>query len=168
MKQSHALHFVTGAAGVGKSTFGRRLAAEVQAVLLDSDTVTEPVVRAGLTAAALDPEDRDSPVYKQHFRDAVYECLFQAAKANLTHLPVIVIGPFTQELRDAGWPQKIEVRFGVQPIIWFLECPDEIRRVRIERRGNPRDQAKLFDWQNHVATAPPAQPAFDVRRIDTS
>ncbi|MEM9365911.1 MAG: AAA family ATPase [Planctomycetota bacterium] len=164
----HDLHFVTGAAGVGKSTFGRDLARKLQAVVLDSDTVTEPVVRAGLAAAEMDPEDRDSPTYKRFFRDAVYECLFQTASENLTHLPVVIIGPFTRELTDDTWPEKLAMRFGVRPTIWFLECSDAARRERMERRGNPRDRGKLLDWQHHVAAAPPTQPAFQVRRVDTS
>ena len=162
------LQFVTGAAGVGKSTFGKELAAKSHAVLLDSDTVTEPVVRAGLEAAGMDPEDRDSPDYKRLFRDAVYESLFQVAEENLAHLPVVIVGPFTRELSDASWPDQMESRFGVRPTVWFLVCPDAIRLARIKRRGNPRDQGKLIDWQHHMASAPPAQPAFDVRMVDTS
>ncbi|MCC9641074.1 ATP-binding protein [Rhodopirellula sp. JC740] len=164
----HSLHFVTGAAGVGKSTFGRELATRLSAVVLDSDTVTEPVVRAGMQAVGLDPTDRDSPTYKQIFRDAVYECLFQTAMENLPHVSVVIVGPFTRELRDPNWPRHMADRLGVQPTIWLLTCDDEIRRQRIERRGNPRDQAKLVDWAQHVADAPPAEPAFEVERVDTS
>ena len=58
------LHIVTGAAGTGKSTFAKQLASDQAAVLLDSDTVSEPLVRAGLEAAGMDPADRDSPQYK--------------------------------------------------------------------------------------------------------
>ncbi|WP_068138507.1 AAA family ATPase [Roseimaritima ulvae] len=163
----HSLHIVAGAAGVGKSSFGKELAAQSAAVLLDSDTVTEPVVRAGLLAAGLDPTDRDSPEYKRIFRDAVYECLFQTAADNLNHISVVIVGPFTRELGDARWPDQLRKRLGVEPTIWFLTCEDEERRRRIERRGNPRDQAKLLDWPQHVAEAPPAQPAFRVKQIDT-
>ncbi|EMI56578.1 AAA family ATPase [Rhodopirellula sallentina] len=163
-----ALHIVTGAAGVGKSTFGKHLAVELGAVFLDSDTVTEPVVRAGLTAAGLDPTDRDSPEYKRLFRDAVYECLFATAAENLTHTSVVIVGPFTRELRDANWPKHLHNRFGVQPTIWHVTCSDVLRRERIMKRGNPRDRAKLIDWAQHIADAPPAQPAFEVNLVDTS
>ncbi|MEM8913096.1 MAG: AAA family ATPase [Planctomycetota bacterium] len=162
------LHLVTGAAGVGKSTFGRSLARKHKAVLLDSDTVTEPVVRAGLTAAGMAPTDRDSPTYKQHFRDAVYECLFSTAADNLPHASVVIVGPFTRELTDPDWPEHLRERFGIVPTIWNLVCDDVVRRSRIERRGNPRDQSKLVDWPRHVREAPPAEPTFVVRRIDTT
>ncbi len=163
----HSLHIVTGAAGVGKSSFGRQLAAKSAAMLLDSDTVTEPVVRAGLMAAGLEPTDRDSPEYKRIFRDAVYECLFQTAADNLEHISVVIVGPFTRELGNARWPDQLRERFGVEPTIWFLTCDDEERRRRIERRGNPRDQAKLIDWQQHIAESPVASPAFSVKQVDT-
>lgn len=163
----HPLHIVTGAAGVGKSTFGKDLAAKLAGVLLDSDTVTEPVVRAGLVAAGLEPTDRDSAEYKRLFRDAVYECLFQTAADNLDHVSVVIVGPFTRELGNARWPDQLRERLGVEPTIWYLRCDDEVRRQRIERRGNPRDQAKLIDWQQHVRDAPVAKPTCNVKQIET-
>ncbi|MEP0427414.1 AAA family ATPase [Rhodopirellula bahusiensis] len=163
----HPLHIVTGAAGVGKTTFGRELASKLSGVLLDSDTVTEPVVRAGLAAAGLEPTDRDSPEYKRLFRNAVYECLYQTASDNLDHISVVIVGPFTRELGDSSWPKQIFERFGVEPTIWFLTCDDEVRRQRIKSRGNPRDQAKLIDWSRHVSDAPPAKPAFQTRNVET-
>ena len=161
------LHIVTGAAGVGKSTFARKLAVKHSAIMLDSDTVTEPVVRAGMTAAGLDPTDRDSPVYKTLFRDAVYECLFETALENIMHASVVIVGPFTKEMNQPAWPRSLEYRFGVTPTIWYLYCDDDIRYNRILGRGNPRDQLKLADWPRHVASAPVQKPSFSVKRIDT-
>lgn len=162
------LHIVAGAAGVGKTTFGKDLASKLGGVLLDSDTVTEPVVRAGLSAAGLDPADRDSPEYKRLFRDAVYECLFQTADDNLQHIPVVIVGPFTRELENPNWPSQLAERFGVTPTVWYLTCDDEVRRQRIEQRANPRDHAKLVDWTRHVSETPVAKPAFAVRFVDTN
>ena len=141
------LHIVTGAACVGKSTYGRKLASKLSAALLDSDTLSEAVVRAGMKAAGLNPTDRDSSEYKTIFRDAVYECLFQTASENLAHTNVVLVGPFTRELQDDHWPRRIADRLGVAPTVWFLTCADETRRERIEARGNPRDQGKLQAWE---------------------
>ena len=159
------LHIVTGAAGVGKSTWGRSLAAKMTAAFLDSDTLSEAVVRAGMKAAGLDPTDRDSVEYKNIFRDAVYECLFTTAEENLAHTSVVMVGPFTRELQDAAWPQMLTLRFGIEPTIWFLTCDDETRRDRIAARANPRDQLKLENWQQHLAS--PLVPAFSVKRFRT-
>lgn len=161
------LHIVTGAAGTGKSTFAKNLAVDQAAILLDSDTVTEPVVRAGMSAAGHDPLDRDSTTYKTIFRDAVYECLFETALENITHTSVVIVGPFTRELGQLTWPRLLEHRFGLKPEIWFLHCDEEIRRRRIEKRGNPRDDLKLIDWDAHIATAAVAWPVFAVNKIDT-
>ena len=161
------LHIVTGAAGVGKSTYGRSLAADLNAALLDSDTLSEAVVRAGMKAAGLDPTDRDSPEYKTIFRDAVYECLFETAAENLAHTSVVLVGPFTRELQDVRWPGQLKERLGVEPTIWVLTCADEIRRERIAARGNPRDQGKLDAWDDYVAQGSPNMPAFEVKRIET-
>jgi len=159
------LHIVTGAAGVGKSTYGASLASKLNAALLDSDTLSEAVVRAGMKAAGLDPADRDSPEYKTIFRDAVYECLFETAAENLAHTSVVLVGPFTRELQDADWPQRLAERLGVEPTVWFLTCADEVRRERIAARGNPRDRGKLEAWDQYVAIGSP--PAFPVNRIET-
>ena len=70
------LWIICGPAGAGKSTYGKKLADEKGACLLDSDTVTEPVVRAGMVLGGLDPDDRDSQDYRAAFRDPVYDCLF--------------------------------------------------------------------------------------------
>lgn len=163
----NSLHIVTGAAGVGKSTFGMRLASKHSAAFLDSDTLSEPVVRAGLVAAGMSPIDRDSADYKRIFRDAVYECLFETAAENLASVSVVMVGPFTRELSDPGWPRRLRERFLVKPVIWHLHCDEALRHQRIQKRGNPRDRLKLKDWGQHVQEAPAAVPAFDVKSIDT-
>ena len=163
----YQIHIVTGAAGTGKSTFAKQLAHDESAILLDSDTVSEPIVRAGLQAAGMDPADRDSSQYKGVFRDPVYQSLFDVAAENLLHTNVVIVGPFTRELSDPTWPWQLEKRFGVVPKIWYLHCDNDLRKKRIQDRGNPRDQAKLVDWEQHVASAPPAEPTFEVTRVDT-
>jgi len=163
----HQLHIITGAAGTGKSTFAKQLARDEKAILVDSDTVSEPLVRAGLQAAGLDPADRDSPQYKAIFRGAVYQSLFDVASENLLHTNVVIVGPFTRELSDPSWPCKLEKQFGVAPKIWYLHCNDDLRKQRIQSRGNPRDASKLQDWKKHVTEAPSVDPAFSAIRINT-
>ena len=163
----HQLHIVTGAAGTGKSTFAKQLARDESAILLDSDTVSEPIVKAGMLAAGLDPSDRDSPQFKTIFRDAVYQSQFDVANENLNHTNVVIVGPFSRELTDPSWPCKLKKQFGTVPKIWYLHCDDNLRKNRIQARENPRDAGKLSDWEQHVADAPPVEPAFCTTRIDT-
>ena len=138
----HQLHIITGAAGTGKSTFGRQLARDKAAILLDSDTVSEPVVRAGLLAAGLDPADRDSPEYKTIFRFAVYQSLFNTAIENLSHVDVVIVGPFTREIKDPAWPCKLEKQFGVVPQIWHLHCDDDLAKAT-----DPDSSKPTRHWQ---------------------
>jgi predicted kinase len=158
---SERCHVVTGPAGAGKSAYARQLAASLGACLIDSDTATERLVRAGLTLAGLDPDDRDSPAYKRAYRDAVYEAMFDLAVANLPHIPVVLAGPFTREGGEADWPERLERRLGVRPRLHFVWCPPEVRRQRILARGEERDRPKLADWATYAAQCREDPPVWD-------
>lgn len=162
------LTLVCGPAGAGKSTYAQQLAAETNACLLDSDTVTEPVVRAGLALAGLDPDDRDSPSYKAAFRDPIYECLYNTAAENLPFLKVVLVGPFTREIRDPEFGKKLADRLQTEVELIFVTCSEDERRRRIEQRGNPRDAPKLADWQGYLAGSSTLPPAGPHRIVNTS
>jgi len=165
MENIPRLHVVCGPPAAGKTTHARRLAAELGACLLDSDLATERLVRAGLALAGHDPDDRDSPAYKQAFRDAVYETLFDLARANLPHAPVVIAGPFTRECGTTDWPERLRETFGVATEVHFVWCPPDERRKRIEARGEPRDAPKLQDWNAYVATCHETRPLFPHRFV---
>lgn len=162
------LHVVCGLPASGKTVYGRELAVREGATFLDNDIATEPVVQAGLVAAGLSRDDRDSPVYKDIFREPVYEALFQLAEANLAHLSVVLVGPFTSESQDPNWPARLESRFGVRPQIHFVSCSPEGRRKRMEARGESRDLAKLEKWEEYIQTTASGPPPFPHEWIDTS
>ncbi|MDA7625134.1 ATP-binding protein [bacterium] len=159
------LWVICGPAGVGKSTYGRKLAAEKGACFLDSDTVTEPVVRAGMVLAGLNPNDRDSPDYKVAFREPVYECLFATAAENLPQNDVVLVGPFTSEIRDPDWRDGLEERFKTPVQVVFVSCDDLERKRRIELRGHPRDDFKLRNWSEYVDQGDVRPPAFTHEHI---
>jgi predicted kinase len=159
------LWVICGPAGAGKSTYGRKLAAEKGACFLDSDTVTEPAVRAGMVLAGLDPDDRDSPEYKVAFRAPVYECLFAAAAENLSHTDVVLVGPFTSEIRNPGWRDGLEERFKAPVRVIFVSCDVIERKRRIELRGNPRDDFKLRNWSEYTDLGDLRAPVFEHEHI---
>ena len=165
--QEAKLHVVCGPPAGGKTVYGRELATRLRAVFLDSDTATERVVQAGMGAAGMSPDDRDSPEYKRHFRTAVYETLFALAEENLPQLPVVLAGPFTAESQDATWPERLEARFGVPVQIHFVWAAPERRRERLVARGERRDLPKLADWEGYLATCAAGAPPFPHVRIDT-
>ncbi len=157
------LHLVCGPPAAGKTTYARGLAAELGAVLLDSDMVAEKLVRAGLTLAGLDPNDRDSPAYKSAYRDTVYETLYDLAAVNLPNVPVVIAGPFTRECGLPEWPGTLEHRLGVKPEIHFVWCPPDLRLKRIIARGEERDLPKIAAWEDYVTLCREEPPVFPHR-----
>ena len=159
---------ICGPPGAGKTTYGRKLAAKKNATFLDIDTVTEPMVRAGLAAAGRDPNDRDSPWFKQHFRTPIYETLFQIAIDNLATQNVVIVGPFTQEIRDPDWLEQLASRLQTEVEVHYVTCSPETRRQRMIDRGEPRDLPKLGDWETFLEYYNnESKPAFPHVLVDT-
>ena len=164
----HKAFIVCGPPAAGKTTHGRKLAAQHNATLLDIDTVTETMVRASLQVAGRDPNDRDSPWFKTHFRQPIYDTLFAIAAENLLAQDVIIIGPFTREIQDPNWPDWLAQRLHAPVEIHFVTCPPEIRHKRMIARGEPRDLPKLKDWETFLAYyGDEAPPVFEHVSINT-
>ena len=159
------LWIICGPAGVGKTSYGKKLAADKGACFLDSDTVTEPVVCSGMVLGGLDPNDRDSSEYRSAFRESVYDCLFAAASENLPHIDVVLVGPFTLEIRNPGWHDELKKRFDTAVWVVYVSCDEIERRRRIELRGNPRDDFKLRNWGQYVDLSDSRLPAFEHEHI---
>jgi len=141
---SHTLHIVCGLPASGKTTFGKALAKKEGATFLDSDTATDLMIQAAHKAAGLDPHDRDSPLYKQTYREPVYNTLFAIARENLAHIDVIIAGPFTAEVKDLPeWQKTLEQNFPAKEVvIHHLQIPEEERMRRMKERSAPRDRGK--------------------------
>ncbi|SNB44944.1 ATP-binding protein [Geobacter sp. DSM 9736] len=143
-------YIVCGSPGAGKTVYGKKLAERLGAAFLDIDVSTEGLVRLALELAGRDPADRDSTFFKEHFREPIYEQLFDIACDNLRHIDVVIAGPFTRELRNPDWCERLAVRLGAPVEIHYISCPPEIRMKRMRRRGNDRDEAKLRNWKKYV------------------
>ncbi len=163
------LHIVCGNAGVGKTTYGAKLAQDLSGALLDIDTASERLVRVGLAGYGLPEDDRDSPRYKELFREAIHETLWLLARDCLASVPVVVVAPFTQERRQVTFPRRVEERLGVAVTVHYLWCRETDRKVRIVRRGNPRDAGKIAEWDSFSAHGQdPSRPPFEHIFVDTS
>ena len=152
---------VCGSPGAGKSTYAKKLATERGAALLDIDTVTERLVRLALSEAGHDPDDRDSGYFKLTYREPLYETLFDIARENIPFKEVVVVGPFTKEQKDPDWPSKLSQSLGEPVQVHYVACPPEIRKRRLAERGNPRDLAKLWDWDEHIQYYEESLPVFE-------
>ncbi len=59
-------------------------------------------------------------------------------------------GPFTKELRNPAWPAELSHLLGGPVEVHYVACPSEIRRRRLEERGEARDLAKLRAWEQYI------------------
>lgn len=170
MARPNNLYLITGMPAAGKSTFARELAQRVRACLIDIDTCTENVVQAAMKQLTGDPDDRDSQRFKETFRSPIYDTLFAIADENLPHTHAIITGPFTKELRNPQWPQAIQARLSTPCILRcvFVHCDHQLRKKRLVERGNPRDNAKLKDWEAFLQYyEQDAFPEYPHLRVDT-
>ncbi|CAG7654750.1 AAA family ATPase [Paenibacillus allorhizosphaerae] len=147
------LVFFLGAAGAGKTSLAKALARRHRAAFFDMDTLLQPAAEAIMTLSGLDPNDRDSPVYKTRCRDLGYRVTMDAALENLElGTDAFVIGPFTKETGDPSWLEQELSRIGaslrdVDVKVAYVFLPDEEHyRRRIEQRGRPIDAWKLDNW----------------------
>lgn len=164
----HTTYIVCGSPGAGKTTYAKKLASERGAALLDIDTVTERLVRIALRESGHEPDDRDSEYFKCIYRDPIYATLFDIARENISFQEVVIVGPFTKELRDPGWPSKLSQSLSGPVEIHYLTCPPETRRQRLAKRGDARDLAKLRDWENYIQYYEESPPVFEHVLIDGS
>ncbi|KEQ23844.1 AAA family ATPase [Paenibacillus tyrfis] len=149
------LVFFLGPAGAGKTTLAKALVRRRHAALFDMDTLSRPASEAIMTLSGLDPNDRDSDVYKIRCRDLGYRITMDAALENVDlGMNAFVIGPFTRELEDPVWPEKELLRIGaslrdvdVKAILVSLPG-EEHYRERIRGRGLALDAWKLENWSD--------------------
>lgn len=160
---------VCGSPGAGKTTYGKALAAKRGAALLDIDTVTERLVKVALREAGHDENDRDSRYFKRTFRAPIYHTLFDMARENLRWTDVVIVGPFTREVRQTAWPAQLGTMLNAPIEVHYVYCNPAERKARLQQRNNPRDVQKLADWNSYsVYYGDEAPPAFDHVFIDTS
>ncbi len=165
----HTAYIVCGSPGSGKTTYAKQFALDRRATLLDIDTVTERLVRVALSESGHNQDDRDSEYFKQTFRTPIYETLFDIARENLSSQDVVIVGPFTKELRDSDWPSKLFQALGCPTEVYYVCCPPETRRRRLESRGDARDLAKLGDWESFIQYyGDERPPIFEYVLIDGS
>jgi hypothetical protein len=150
--------FIMGHAGTGKSFLTSHFLQRQRDkgcawCVLDKDVVSECWSGAMLRALGADPNDRDSPLFKDQVRDLEYLATLRIAKDQLdVGLNVAFPGPWSRELASSalfsapalGLPPSTRLRH-----VW-LELSLAERKDRIARRADPRDQWKLDNWKAYA------------------
>jgi len=129
---------IAGAAGSGKTTFGRALAKRLAILLLDLDDVTAPLVER---FRAAHPQHDEAEALRRLRDDRYRELQRAAVMATSNGQSVVVTAPFTSEVsspeRWLGFASNFGSLTTVQ-LIW-LEVSREERLRRLTARGASRD-----------------------------
>jgi predicted kinase len=173
------LIFFCGHAGTGKTTLAKRLigplirATGEAFCLLDKDVLYGPVGTAAMKALTGEPNDRDSPLFLQHFRDPEYRGLIDTARDNLElGVNVIAVAPLSREVRDRQLFDPAWLRIGADiaiRVVW-IEASDDTVRSRIAARGHPADAWKLAHWDEYRTRrfVPTGDVCRGLLRVDTT
>ncbi|MGO4694106.1 AAA family ATPase [Paenibacillus sp. 2TAB26] len=147
------LVFFVGGAGAGKTTLAKALAKRRSVAIIDMDTVLRPAAVALMTQAGLDPNDRDSSLYKKLCRDLGYRITMDTALENIANDgDIFVIGPFTKETETPDWIEQELFAIGASlsdvevKVIFVYLRDDKVHYERIVQRGSILDQYKLDNW----------------------
>lgn len=164
------LFIMAGVAGSGKSALAPFVLNEckkrsLNLTPLDPDVLYGPMERTLLTVAGVDPNDRDSSIFKLLARPARYEGLWNASKFLLDHgCDVLLIAPFSKEAKEGLIKRHALEQIGCHhqvEAVWIY-ASESVRKQRIVNRARAEDSVKLENWARYESGLPSEKIIDDI------
>ncbi|KAB7742997.1 AAA family ATPase [Nostocoides sp. F2B08] len=153
---------VAGAPGAGKSTVADELRRRVHPApaLLDKDTLFAGFVDEVRRAHGRSEGEREGSWYDAHVKVHEYAGMTaSAAQIRAGGCPVLLVAPFTTQIRDLrSWTNWVAA-LGGDPVrlVWVSLGPEALRS-RLTQRGSGLDTGKLGQWEAFVRRTRPDTP----------
>lgn len=160
-----------GHAGTGKSSLAKKALPLIiertgeDFFFLDKDTVYGAYSAHVMELTTQNPNDRDSPYYLENLRDWEYQGLLDIAQENLLlGVNVLLVGPFSQEIQSGRmfYPEALGIPPQTSISIAWIDLDEHEAKVRIQKRGDPKDDWKLAHWNEYIKRRiePPIHPSI--------
>jgi shikimate kinase len=146
-----SLFLIAGWPGCGKSTVGQLLAKEIGAVLVDRDTVMDPVIPTALSLLGAGEHDYTSKEYGK-LSAASYTTSEDICLENLIigHR-VLLVAPYGSQVNNEDWWDNLLTKLQLTPeqarLVWLYVDDMKTMKQRLEKRMLPQDEYTLANWK---------------------
>ncbi|WP_411679450.1 AAA family ATPase [Clostridium thailandense] len=143
--------FLVGAAGSGKSTVGKLIAAHLKFAYLDKDIICNKFTGKLLETQGISPNERDGcEFYQSQIMPLEYETLLDIAADNVKNgISVVLDAPFLGYFSDKDYIEKLKEKYNFEastPLVLEVSVNSEVLFQRIKERNLPRDSWKIANW----------------------